>query len=349
MSSVSSPFPQQPVLRAGTRFETLKQGAVYISGQETDAFIIDDGTATVLKACDGRSLSELGEEFRKSYGWDLSEDDLKDILNRWLTYGYLEGSEVHSRRLVKFDPTSLLRLCKPLQVLYGKWWVGSSAALFAASAYVLTFIEGPSLIDEISSIARIHLIGGPVLVIAGYYLGYSVTAFFHELGHALAIRRFDGEVPEIGIQRNSNFYVLANRDILLTAEDKIWYYAGGLLSDTVWWIGAWIWWLLAPGPAPLFLLLPQTVYFMVFAYAPSGNSDMAMVLREAVGWTPIPRPGRTGDWRKRWRAAPAVQRLLEVTRLCMAGFLLVFVAVTDWLLLVLYVVYRLVRKGLNRL
>ncbi|MFC1627652.1 hypothetical protein ACFL3H_00890 [Gemmatimonadota bacterium] len=338
-----------PLIREGVEYQPMKEGAVFITGPGLDAFIIDDGTATVLQICDGRSLPDLCEEINSRYGWGLEENDVKDILKRWVKYGYLEGSEVKSRRMVTFDPAGLLRVVKPFQYLYGRRWVGITALLLAATGFVLTFAIGSQLITGIGDLARLHLIGGPLIVILGYYLGYSVTAFFHELGHALAIRRFEGEVPEIGIQRNFNFYVLSNRDILLTPGDRIWYYAGGLLSDTVWWVGAWIWWILAPGPVPLFLLLPQTVYFLVYAYAPSGSSDMAMILREAVSWKPLVRMRKAPDWRERWRAAPFTQVALEVIRLGMALFLLVFTAVTDWLLLVLYVIYRIARKGLNRL
>jgi hypothetical protein len=338
-----------PLVREGVEYRILKGGAVHISGPGLDAFIIDDGTAAVLEMCDGRSLSDLCGEINNRYGWGLGDDDVRDILTRWVTYGYLEGSEVKSRRMVKFDPAGLLRLVRPLQYLYGRRLIGIIALLLAAAGFVLTFARGADLIVALGDLARFHLILGPVVVILGYYLGYSVTAFFHELGHALAIRRFDGEVPEIGIQRNLNFYVLSNRDILLTPEDRIWYYAGGLLSDTVWWVGAWIWWILAPGPVPLFLLLPQTVYFLVYAWAPSGASDMAMVLREAVSWKPLTRFRKAPDWLERWRTAPCIQVALEIVRLGMALFLLVFTAVADWLLLVLYVIYRIARKGLNRL
>ena len=82
--------------------------------------VVDDGTAAVLELCDGRSLSELCEEINRRYGWGLSDDDVRDILARWVTYGYLEGSEVKSRRLVRFNPTGLLRLIRPIQHLYGR-------------------------------------------------------------------------------------------------------------------------------------------------------------------------------------------------------------------------------------
>jgi len=287
---IEHPTPlDNPLIREGVEYRTLKEGAVQISGPGLDAFIIDDGTAAVLELCDGRPIADLCAVIEERFGWGLGVADVQDILKRWVTYGYLEGSEVKSRRMVTFDPAGLLRVVKPLQFFYGRRWVGIIALLLAAAGFVLTFARGADLVGAVGDLARFHLILGPVTVILGYYLGYSVTAFFHELGHALAIRRFDGEVPEIGIQRNFNFYVLSNRDILLTPEDRIWYYAGGLLSDTVWWVGAWIWWILAPGPVPLFLLLPQTVYFLVYAWAPSGTSDMAMVLREAVSWKPLTR------------------------------------------------------------
>ena len=347
MAKVPSTVLERPKVREGTAFRSLKEGAVYVSGPRTDAFITDDGTATVLQACDGRSLSELCEQFRARYGWDLTEEDVAGILESWAKVGYLEGTPARSRRLVRFNPDGLLRLLRPLQSLYGRLPTAIIATVFAAAGFVLTILYGTVVITDLGLLARAIPPWGALVLIVGYYLGYSVTAFFHELGHALAVRRLEGEVPEIGIQRNTNFYVLANREILKTPQARIWYFAGGLISDTVWWLIAWVWWLLAPGPVPLFLLVPQTVYFLVFAYAPSGNSDMAKVLREAVGWTALSRPGR--GWSNKWRKAPAKQRALEGLRLAVTVSLVVFLAINDVLLVGLYIVYRLARKGLNRI
>jgi hypothetical protein len=135
--------------------------------------------------------------------------------------------------------------------------------------------------------------------------------------------------------------------MLQTSQARIWYYGGGLLSDTVWWAIAWTWWMLAPGPIPLFLLVPQTVYFLVYAYAPSGNSDMAKIFKEAYGWNALARPGK--GWVARWRAAPLSQRAVEVARLSATAFLVVFIGITDLVLLGLYVAYRFARKLLNRI
>ncbi|MCK4773045.1 MAG: hypothetical protein KAT18_08990 [Candidatus Latescibacteria bacterium] len=347
MAEVPPTVLERPKVRDGTTYQTLTNGAVYISGPLIDAFITDDGTATVLQACDGRTLSEMCEGFKARYGWDLTEEDLVDILGSWAKVGYLEGTRAKSRRLARFNPAGLLRLFSPLQSLYGRRLTAIVAAFFAIAGYVLTLLYGTDIVAALSTLARTTPPLGAVALIIGYYLGYSVTAFFHELGHALAVRRFDGEVPEIGIQRNTNFYVLANREVLQTSQARIWYYAGGLLSDTVWWLIAWIWWLLAPGAIPLFLLVPQTVYFLVFAYAPSGNSDMAKVLRETVGWPALARPGR--GWSGKWKKASVKQKALELLRLAAAAGLVVYLVILDVLLIGLYVVYRLARKGLNRI
>ena len=347
MAEVPPEIMERPKVRDGTIYQALTHGAVYISGPKVDAFITDDGTATVLQACDGRSLPELCEEFKTRYGWDLTGEDLVEILGSWARVGYLEGTPVRSRRLVRFNPAGLLRLFGPLQSLYGKSTTAVIAALFAAAGYILTLMNGADLVAALSALARSAAPLGAIVLIAGYYLGYSVTAFFHELGHALAVRRFEGEVPEIGIQRNTNFYVLANREVLQSSKARIWYFAGGLLSDTVWWLIAWVWWLLAPGPVPLCLLVPQTVYFLVFAYAPSGNSDMAKVLKETVGWQALARPGRA--WSAKWKKAPLKQKALEVVRLAAAAGLTVYLVIQDALLVGLYIVYRLARKGLNRI
>jgi hypothetical protein len=326
----------------------LNGGAVYVSGPETDAFILDEGTAAVLEACEGQSLAELSEGLQSRYGWELPPADLARLLEAWARLGYLEGSPVRPRRPVRFDPSTLLRLLRPIQALYGKSLTIAAALGLASLGLALTVLRGPEVVDGLTAFRQFHPILGPVLTILCYYLGYSITAFFHELGHALAVRRFQGEVPEIGIQRNTNFYVLANREILNTSQARIWYYGGGLLSDTVWWAIAWVWWVTAPGPIPLFLLVPQTVYFLVFAYAPSGNSDMAKIFREAFGWNALSRPGKKG-WTRRWAEAPNEQRAVELLRLTIAGVLVIFVGINDIVLVGLYAVYRLARKGLNRI
>jgi hypothetical protein len=105
--------------------------------------------------------------------------------------------------------------------------------------------------------------------------------------------------------------------------------------------------MLAPGPVPLFLLVPQTVYFLVYAYAPSGNSDMAKIFQEAYGWKALARPGK--GWVSRWREAQPRQRAIEAVRLSLTAFLVVFIGITDLVLLGLYAAYRFVRKLLNRI
>jgi hypothetical protein len=347
MADIPLTVLEQPAVKAGTTFETLKNGAVYISGPNIDAYITDDGTATVLQACDGRTLGQLSEEFKTRYGWDLPEQEIAGLLKTWAGVGYLEGTPSRSRRIVHFDPAALLKFFSPLQFIFGRRFTAAAAVIFAVTGFVLTILYGTDVAAQLGTLARnIPPLGGLGLII-GYYLGYSITAFFHELGHSLAVRRFDGEVPEIGIQRNTNFYVLANREVLQTSQSRVWYLAGGLLSDTLWWMIAWALWLTVPGLIPLFLLVPQTIYFLVFAYAPSGNSDMAKIWRETAGWKPLARPGR--GWSARWKDAPLLQRAIELLRLATAAGLIVFLIIYDPLLIGLYILYRLARKGLNRI
>jgi|GEM_PF-1100258 len=349
-AALAPPSPlEAPRLKEGVTLTPLQQGAVLVEGPGLDTWITDEGTATVLEVSDGRGVDEIAAELNKRFNWGMTGRAVSGLLERWAKWGYLDGTPTHSDRLLRADPARLLRLLTPLTRLYGRRLTALAAGALALAALILTVMHGPRVVAQYGQIARLHPVWGAALAILGYYLGYSVTAFFHELGHALAVHRHGGEVPEIGIRRNFNFFVLANRDILLTPADRIWYYAGGLLSDTVWWFGAWVWWLAAPGPLPLFLLVPQTVYFLLYAWAPSGYSDAALVLREAVGWTPLARIRRGTDWRERWKEAPLAQRALELVRLTLGGALIVFIALSDLYLIVLYIIYRLLRKGLNRL
>ncbi len=341
--------PDAPRLRPGTTLTELSRGSVLVRGPKTDAFITDGGTAGVLQACDGRSLDELSVGLRDRYGWTLSVDDLREILTKWARYGYLEGTPFPHRRLVRLDPAPLLKLLRPLAGLFGRRWLAAFSVLAALAGLGLTLGYGAGLPPPLSRLIRTAPPWGALATLVSYYLGYMVTAFFHELGHALAVHRLGGEVPEIGVQRNLNFYVLSNREVLQKTPEKLWYYGGGLLSDTFWWLGAWIWWLLAPGYIPLFLLVPQCVYFIVLAWAPTGASDMALMLQSALGWALLPRAFRQEGWAGRWRRAPRPQVLLEGLRLAASTALLVYVAWHDVLLILVYAVYRTVRRGMNRL
>jgi hypothetical protein len=348
VNPASSSVPEHPRLREGTRLTPLSRGAVLVEGQKTDSYITDEGTAEVLRACDGRTLEELAADLRTRFGWPFRAEDGREILANWARYGYLEECPLPPRRLLRLDPSPLLRLLRPLTAVYGRRATALLAGALALTGLVLTLLFGTRLLPPLSGMVRSAPPWGALACILGYYVGYMVTAFFHELGHALAVFRLGGEVPEMGIQRNFNFYVLSNREVLQQPGEKVWYYGGGLLSDTFWWVGAWIWWLLAPGYIPLFLLVPQCIYFIVLAWAPTGASDMALMLRTGVGWELIPRAFRSRGWIEAWGKAPRPQVAMEGLRLAAATALLILVACHDVWLILVYALYRIARRVLNR-
>lgn len=339
---------ERPRLREDVEFHPLGSGSVLVGSRAIDRFVIDAGTAALLGDCDGRPLPVIVAALNARCDTSFTEADVRLILQSLLPFGYLDGVEGRSRRLVRGDPQRLLGLLRPLSRLYGKRWVAGSAIGLAVFGLGMTVWQGTALIEAYGRLVRLHPVGGPLLGITGWYLGYSVLAVGHELGHALAVYRLGGAVPEIGLRSNLNFFVLSDRAVLEHPADRVWYFAGGLLSDVFWWAVLWIWWLAAPGPVPLLLLAPQTVYMLVYAWAPSGRSDAALVLRELVGWEPLPRPGREPGWMVAWRRARPAQRLLEVSRSTLAAALLVFVAIRDPLLFAIYLVYRLLRRLLSR-
>lgn len=96
-------------------------------------------------------------------------------------------------RVGLIDPTPLLRRLAPLgQALF------TPAALCAwVAAVLLAALGAGAHFDELQAEARRLLATPSSYVIA--WLCYPVLKLVHELGHGLAVRRYGGEVPELGI------------------------------------------------------------------------------------------------------------------------------------------------------
>ena len=96
-------------------------------------------------------------------------------------------------RVKLFDPTRLLDRLAPLSVLLGRWSVFALWLLAVALAALAAAVNFPQLKAE-----ALRVLSTP----SSYALAwvcYPIVKTLHELGHAMAVRRFGGAVHELGI------------------------------------------------------------------------------------------------------------------------------------------------------
>jgi hypothetical protein len=180
-----------------------------------------------------------------------------------------------------------------------------------------------------------------------YYLTFIPIALLHELGHAVVINYYGGEVPEIVIRRNAHFAVLFNSSVLKERKQSLWYLSMGTVVDVYIWLALLIAFHYTSHYLLLMCLLPQTVYFLLYSYSIFNNSDY---LKIVAIWLDQPIPAspwkflRSG-WRKRPESKPARQLLYMMTgslivKLALTGFLIWTFLVKEYRVMILYVVYK---------
>ena len=182
------------------------------------------------------------------------------------------------------------------------WWFAAITLAALVSCLTLLVADWGRLTDAVAHAARAR----PVATILLYYLTFIPIALLHELGHAIVIRYYGGEVPEIVLRSNAHFAVLTNKTVLKDKTQMIWYLSMGTVVDIYIWLTLLIAFHYYSNYILLMFLLPQTIYFMIYSYSIFNNSDYLKVLAAWLG-QPVPtRPWNfiRDSWRKRPETKP---------------------------------------------
>ncbi len=96
-------------------------------------------------------------------------------------------------RMKLFDPTRLLDRLAPLSAVLGRWSVFVLWLMAVGVAALAAAVNFPALKAD-----ALRLLATPSSY-ALAWLCYPIAKFMHEIGHAMAVRRFGGAVNELGI------------------------------------------------------------------------------------------------------------------------------------------------------
>ena len=333
----------RPVCRSGIAARALANGMVYLRHPKFSSQIINVAQWSFLEMCDGRSLEELRELAPARLGFEVTVDELQSTVEYLAELGVLEGTKNTSNYYRVVDASPLIARLAPLvQVLATRWFGWFTLLVLLASVGLLVSDWG-RFIDEVAQAAREH----PVASIVLYYLTFIPIALLHELGHAVVINYYGGEVPEIVIRSNAHFALLSNSSVLKERKQLLWYLSMGTIMDIYVWMALLIAFHYTSHYLLLMFLLPQTVYFLLYSYSIFNNSDY---LKVVAIWFDQPVPARpweilSSGWRKRPETKAARQLLYIMTlslviKLALTAFLVWTFLIKEYRVLILYVVYK---------
>jgi hypothetical protein len=333
----------RPLRRSGIAARALANGMVYLRHPKFSSQIINVTQWNFLEMCDGSSLEELKELAPARLGFEVTVEQLRSTVEYLAELGVLEGTIGASNHYRVVDASPLIARLAPLVRFVATRWF----TCFTVSALLLCIgllvADWGRFTDEVAQAARQH----PVASIVLYYLTFIPIALLHELGHAVVINYYGGEVPEIVIRRNAHFAVLSNSSVLKERKQSLWYLSMGTVVDVYIWLALLIAFHYTSHYLLLMCLLPQTVYFLLYSYSIFNNSDY---LKIVAIWLDQPIPAspwkflRSG-WRKRPESKPARQLLYMMTvslvvKLALTGFLIWTFLVKEYRVLILYVIYK---------
>jgi len=317
---------------------------VYIRHSDFSSQIINHESWGFLQLCDGLSIEELNERIPEQLGFRLSLDQLRSSVEGFAARGLFEGTREVSRHYRLFDASRLTERLAPLmRWAEGRWFVCLTLAALIA-CIILLIVDWGRFTDGVAHAARQH----PVVTVLLYYLTFIPVALSHELGHAIVIRYHGGEVPEVVLRSNAHFAVLSNTKVLKERPALIWYLSMGTVVDVYIWLALLVAFHYYDNYLLLMFLLPQTIYFMLYSYSILNNSDY---LKVVAVWLGRPVPGRPlhflrDAWRKRPESATERRLLYLMTaslviKVASTGFLIWTFAAKEYLVLVLYAIYKL--------
>lgn len=293
--------------------------------------------------CDGRSLEELKALAPERLGFQVTVEQLKPTIEYMAEMGLLEGTSSRSNHRRVIDASRLIDILAPLgAITTTKWFAGVTLLALLASIGLLV-LDWHRFVDQVALAARQHPFASVVL----YYLTFIPIALLHELGHALVIRHYGGEVPEIVIRRNAHFAVLSNSTVLKQPNQILWYLSMGTVVDIYIWLALLIAFHFSNNYLLLMFLLPQTVYALLYSYSIFNNSDY---LKIVANWLRQPIPAHPwqhirNGWRQRPESGQARQLLYIMTfslviKIALTAFLIWTFLVKEYRVLILYLIYK---------
>ena len=293
--------------------------------------------------CDGRSLEELKELAPVHLGFEVTVEQLQPTVEYLAEMGLLEGTTGISDHHRVVDASRLIALLAPLVRIMATRGFAWATLLALSASIALLVADWHRFVDQVALAAREH----PVSSIVLYYMTFIPIALLHELGHAVVIAYYGGEVPEIVIRRNAHFAVLSNSTVLKERKQLLWYLSMGSVVDIYIWLALLIAFHYTSNYLLLMFLLPQTVYAMIYSYSIFNNSDF---LKAVAIWLEQPVPPRPWEYlRKGWRQRPETKTARQflyimtaslIIKSVLTAFLIWTFLVKEYRVLVLYVIYK---------
>ena len=293
--------------------------------------------------CDGRSLEELKELAPVRLGFEVTVEQLQPTVEYLAEMGLLEGTTSISDHHRVVDASRLIALLAPLVRIMATRGFAYATLLALLASIGLLVVDWHRFVDQVALAAREH----PVSSIVLYYLTFIPIALLHELGHAVVIAYYGGEVPEIVIRRNAHFAVLSNSTVLKERKQLLWYLSMGSVVDIYIWLALLIAFHYTSNYLLLMFLLPQTVYALIYSYSIFNNSDF---LKAVAIWLEQPVPPHPWEYlRKGWRERPETKTARQflyimtaslIIKSVLTAFLIWTFLVKEYRVLILYVIYK---------
>ena len=289
----------------------------------------------VLEAVDGtRDEAAVAAEVSRRYGRTLAAEDAGMLVRRKLEplglVALADGSQPKVQKLnpllalrfryVVSDPERTRRLTGPFAALFAPWLVVTLTLAFAAVTYWVLFRKG------LASAAH-DAFASPGMVLAVFAIT-TVSAGFHEFGHAAALRRGGGTPGAMGAGLYliyPAFYTDVTDSYRLSRAGRLRTDLGGLYFNAITALAMFGLWA-AVGWDGLLLVIATQILQMIRQLPPLVRFDGYHILADLTG---VPdlfqriKPTIVGLWPTRWRQ-PESRALRPMAR----------VIVTLWVLLV---------------
>ena len=334
----------RPVCRGGIAARKLANGMVYLRHPKFSSQIINVTQWNFLEMCDGRSLEELKELAPARLGFEVTVDQLRSTVDYLAELGVLEGTTGASSHTRVVDASPLIARLAPVVGAVTTRWFAFVTLLVLLASVGLLIADWARFTNAVAQAAHEH----PAASIVLYYLTFIPIALLHELGHAVVINYYGGEVPEIVIRSNAHFAVLSNTSVLKERKQLLWYLSMGTVVDIYIWLALLIAFHYSSHYLLLMFLLPQTIYFLLYSYSIFNNSDYLKIVAIWLDQPTPPRPWQflRGGWRKPPETKPARQLLYIMTvslvvKIVVTAFLIWTFARKEYRVLMLYVIYKL--------